>query len=363
MQVYNIANSVIEASFTVDLCAALAAHTSVEPVLVSLFQPPDLNHQTNFRVQQLDHDAGLSHRLNFVRQQARKHNIVHTHHNRSAAATAITMLGSETPLVATDHNAHPGYHPASRALNGVTLPLADAVVCVSDSVRDSFARWERCIIDEEKIHVIYNGAPLERLDDRPHIDMDVRAEYGIDTDSILVGSAGMHTEQKGYDVLIRAIGLTNERSDRSVELILPGAGPLTDELKQLTVALGLEDSVHFTGFLPTKGHVYEVMTAVDLFAMPSRWEGHSVAALEAMALGTPCLVSDIPSFTTVYSDAVSFHRVDDPEHLAEQIVTLASDAERRAELGERGRAVVESRFSMERTARRYEQLYTQLQQR
>jgi len=100
-----------------------------------------------------------------------------------------------------------------------------------------------------------------------------------------------------------------------------------------------------------------MLAAVDVYAMPSLWEGFSAAAVEALASGTPAVFSDIPPFRLPYDAVALFHPPGDHDALAERLVELAEDDDERATLGAAGRSLVEREYTIERVAERYRDLY------
>lgn len=287
----------------------------------------------------------------------RTYDLVHVHHNHSGAIAKAVAAAQGTPLVSTEHNEHRSFTQQGRLVNGLTNPLAERITCVSAAVRDSFAWWERLLLDSDRIEVIPNGVDTGRIEralaeDDPPTDGSQAAE-----DTFVVASGGRLTEQKGYDTLLRGFAAATRRLDRSAELRLTGDGPLRGELEALADRVGVADRVRFLGFLPDREDVYRVMAAADLYAVPSRWEGFCVAVPEAMVAGTPCLLSDIPVFRELYDGAAAYHAVDDETALADELVALARDEDRRATLVDEGRALVRSRYTLAATARRYAATY------
>lgn len=97
----------------------------------------------------------------------------------------------------------------------------------------------------------------------------------------------------------------------------------------------------------------------DIYAMPSRWEGFSAAAVEAMGLGSACIFSDIGEFKYSYEGAALFHPVDDVAALAERIVKLAENPDHREELGEKAQKRAR-RYSTENISKEYVELYNEI---
>jgi glycosyltransferase involved in cell wall biosynthesis len=167
----------------------------------------------------------------------------------------------------------------------------------------------------------------------------------------VIGSLGRLTEQKGYDLLVRALpGLPD------ATLVLVGDGPQRGALEDLAARLGVADRLRITGWTgDPRGH----LPAFDVFALPSRWEGMPLGILEAMHAGLPVVASDVGSVAEAVSDGETGLLVGpgDAEALCESLAGLLADPRRRARMGECGRLVAIERFTDTAMARRYEAVY------
>jgi glycosyltransferase involved in cell wall biosynthesis len=172
-----------------------------------------------------------------------------------------------------------------------------------------------------------------------------------------VSNAALLTEQKAHDVLIRALAAT--QTDERVELAVAGDGPLEPRLRSLAEREGVTDRVHLLGRIDRK-QVYQLIRESDIYAMPSRWEGFSAAAVEAMGLGAACVFSDIEPFREPYDDVALFHPVDEVDDLADRLVTLVERPDLRDDLAVAGRELVETQYTMESVARQYRELYAEV---
>jgi glycosyltransferase involved in cell wall biosynthesis len=197
---------------------------------------------------------------------------------------------------------------------------------------------------------------LDRVQQARNIEWSVRAEYDIGPSTTLVGNAAMFTEQKAHDVLIRALTMANKQSDRRYELALAGDGPLRSDIEGLARSEGIRDQVHFLGLLD-RDRVYRMMDELDIYAMPSRWEGFANAAVEALGVGNACVFSDIEPFTIPYEDVALFHPVDEPDELANRIVEFGENKALREEYSNRGTELIERKYSLPSIARQYRTLY------
>lgn len=172
-------------------------------------------------------------------------------------------------------------HRLARGLALTTLRRADAVICQSDAMRDDL---RGLLGARARLHVIWN--PVD-IDD---VDRHARA-----VDRTLPGrpsliSVGRLTAQKGFDLLLPAVARLRARHP-ALHLTIFGDGPDREALIAQAAALGISDATTFAGFTPEP---LPFVRAADLFVLASRYEGFPNAALEALACGTPIVLTDCP---------------------------------------------------------------------
>lgn len=280
--------------------------------------------------------------------------IVHTHGtNPFFYGTIAALLGGRPALVQTDHAR--GIFPVARRemlAERILSWFAYRIVAVSEGVRDDLVRYER--IAPHKIEVIYNGVDEKRY--RGHVDpASTRAQLGLPSDAVVIGSAVRLAQQKGISFLIQAFAQMAPEHPR-LRLLVVGDGPLRPTLQKLAEDLRVQDRVLFTGF---RSDIGELLKAMDIYALPSLWEGHPLVLLEAMAAGKPVVATDIPGSREVVVPAKTGLLVPphDPNQLARALLLLVGDAPLRKRMGEEGRRILLERFTVDRMAREYEALY------
>ena len=165
-------------------------------------------------------------------------------------------------------------------------------------------------------------------------------------------------EQKGVDTLLRAFArLRADRPDATIALRLVGDGPLRADLEALARELGVDAE-----FLGGRDDVDTLLEDADVFVLPSRAEGMSNALLEAMTLGLPAIVTNIPGNADVirHEENGLLVEPDDPDGLAAAIGRLLDDGALRGRVGRAGRETVEAEYALDRVASRYVALYEEL---
>jgi sugar transferase (PEP-CTERM/EpsH1 system associated) len=242
-------------------------------------------------------------------------------------------------------------------LHRLTRRLDDCTIAVSELVRQAYI--ERAGVPEDHVITIYNGVDVERFPLREaSTSARVRTEFGIPLDAPLIGAVGRLHRQKDFASLLAALAKVRLHF-RAVRLLLVGEGELRGGLEELAESLGLVDAVTFAG---SRSNVAEILAALDVFVLPSLWEGMPNSVMEAMSVGLPVVATAVGGTTEVVVDGQTGILVppQEPAQLAEAIIRVLRDAEFACELGRMGRERVTSQFQISETVRRTEALYEQL---
>jgi len=191
--------------------------------------------------------------------------------------------------------------------------------------------------------VIYNGVDSEHFDALDFLEAAkrLRAQLGARPESLLVGTVGMCRPEKNQEVLLTMMRrLRVARVD--AHLVIAGDGPLRAQLERRAAELEIADRVHFLGAIED---VRPVLAALDIFMLPSSAvESFSNAALEAMAMGRPVILSNIGGAREMIEDGVEGYVVN-PGELAARlpaiVAALYADPRKRKQMGvaARNRAV------------------------
>ena len=203
-----------------------------------------------------------------------------------------------------------------------------------------------------KIDVVHNAVQPERFEASPSPAMRAQLTDGRERPVVL--TSARLDEQKGHAVLLRAATEVPEAI-----FVLAGEGPERTALEAQAGELGVADRVRFLG---QRTDVPDLLAACDVFALPSLYEGSSLALLEAMAAERAVVSSAIGGTDELIEDGESGLLVPpgDPEALAAALRRLLADGELRASLAQRARRRVESDFTREAMARRVERIYEEL---
>ncbi|MXR50423.1 glycosyltransferase [Halovenus sp. WSH3] len=304
-----------------------------------------------------NYDLVAFHRL--VHQLRRgNHEILHTNSPISGVWGRIAATIVDVPnIISVEHNMHQTYKFQARVANGLSLPLADHIVGVSNAVTESFLPWEAPLLKSTPKHTIVNGIDVEEIESHFGECRAVLQQYtDCSPEELIIGSVGRLTEQKGYEYLIKAFSEVR-REHPTAKLILIGDGPKRDKLEQIAIDEQVRESTHFTGYVP---EVYPFLPAFDVGVFPSLWEGLPLAPAECMTAKCPIIASDIPPFNELLSDAGVLVPTSKPEAISNEISRLLTDEERRKQLGKQAYQRVNEEFSIQRTVSEYAQLYREV---
>ena len=136
--------------------------------------------------------------------------------------------------------------------------------------------------------IINNAVDTAKYTYSPQMRKQMRTQLGIKQDAFVIGHVGRFDAVKNHSFLVDVFVQLREQHDTAV-LLLVGEGNLRDDIEKKVSALGIADSVIFTGI---RKDVHHLMQAMDVFIFPSVYEGLGIVAIEAQAAGLPCLVSD-----------------------------------------------------------------------
>lgn len=272
--------------------------------------------------------------------------ILHAHlfHSNVYGVLAAGIAGVDE-VVVTKHNDEPFWQDQPiRTVHDLLLRRIDRVVTISDHVREYLL--DVSAVDPETVTTVrygLNPTPFDELD--PAIVLKTRREFAADDDP-LVGTVARLTEQKDLPTLLRAFARVLEAVP-DARLVIVGRGEEEDVLRSLSTELCISNSVVFAGF---RTDVPALMTAFDVFVLPSRWEGFGVVFMEAMAAGTPVVASDVSAIPEVVVDGETgfLCRPGDEEAFAEATVEVLADDGTSNRLGQAGRARLEKEFTVDR---------------
>jgi glycosyltransferase involved in cell wall biosynthesis len=219
-------------------------------------------------------------------------------------------------------------------------------------------------------HVTATGARLAKatLNYVPKGKSVTVVPYGVDlqqfrplpretSHDITIGSVGRLSSEKGLHYLLEAFARIAAQQPH-VRLLLAGDGPERQRLEKQALQLQINGRAEFLGEIPHE-QVPQALARLDIFAMPSTYEGFGVAAIEAEAMEVPVVASTVYGIPDAVHDGVTGILVPpkDVSALAEALLSLVTDEARRRQMGRAAREFVSAHYSWKANAAQMEALY------
>lgn len=238
--------------------------------------------------------------------------LVHAHNSTPPGVLAAYLRSklSKTPLVITHHGGE-NYEPHGglfrrSGLFLYTRFMLQNVFCRASAVvvpSKGYISESRILPNKNvRVEIIRNGVELDDFQGDFSASFS-KKEIGLDPDSFTILFLGAHLQRKGPDVLLRAFSKFSDENHSS-DLVIGGSGELTNELKQLSRSLNVEQRVHFPGYIP-ESEKSIFFGAADVFVLPSVIPGAEMfplVILEAAAAGTPVIASNFPTLRPIIQD-------------------------------------------------------------
>ena len=266
-----------------------------------------------------------------------------------------TAYQAQVPVrVVTEHLPYLLTHPAQIADHRQTIQMADRVITVSEGSRRTFLAQG---YPGQQFVCIHNG--IEPLRPRPPEEAKrVRETLGVPPEAPFLLNVARMTPQKGHDVLLRALPQVLARYPQA-RLACVGEGPERPGLEAQACALGVAGAVHFLGH---RDDVPSLMAAADLFVLPSRFEGHPLAVLEALSAGLPVVGTRVCGLdeAVISGETGLLVEPERPDDLAAAVLDILAHPQWRLRMGEAGRRLVGERYSARGMARATMELYEAL---
>jgi glycosyltransferase involved in cell wall biosynthesis len=301
---------------------------------------------------------------NRVKQILKKNaiDLIHVHGTRAFSNAFFAALMKRKPIVYTVHgwSFNSFQVPVKRRLSVLIetffTRLADTTINVSNNNKQLGQKY----IKSFKSEVIQNGIDLDKFNpDREY--KDLRKEFGIPKDKVVIGFVARMTEQKDPITLIRAFNAVLEQATKNKYFLLfVGDGDLKDAVIKETGKLGLDKNVvYFESF---RQDIPDILKCIDIFCLPSLWEGLSLGLLEAMAMKKAVIATAVDGTKEVVKNNENgmLFPPTNAEKLSELILEVGEDSDLREKIAEEALRTVTANYSVKRMTQSVEKVYDSL---
>ncbi len=226
-----------------------------------------------------------------------KYDIVHVHGNSATMTVELSsaFVSGCKIRIAHSHNTTCEHQKAHRIL----LPFFKFFCTQGAACGNKAGEW---LFKNKNFKVIRNGIDIDKYSYSYKKRKICRDKYRIAQEAIVIGHVGIFNYQKNHEFLVKIISGLQKYSD-AYRLLLVGDGELRTNVEQLAKELHVRDKIVFAG---NEENVNESLSAMDMFVMPSRFEGLPFVLVEAQASGLPCIVSSAVTTEADLTGLVSY---------------------------------------------------------
>ena len=257
----------------------------------------------------------------FFYEHSQKFAIVHGHIGSTAAIYLDIAKKNGLFTIAHSHNTNGTLSVKELMYRVISFPtryIADYFFgCSVEAGKDRFGK--KIAKDNQRYRILKNAIDTGFYKFDIGVRNEVRKEFNVGSE-LVVGHIGRFEFQKNHTFLIKIFEKILS-IDKNAKLILVGDGPLKNEIYQQVKAAGIRKNVIFTGI---RSDVNRILQALDVFTMPSLYEGLPVSIVEAQTAGVPCVLSDnVPKDCCITPLVTSLFLKDNMDVWAQHIIERA----------------------------------------
>lgn len=284
-----------------------------------------------------------------------EYNIIHSHLNSlSVFPLYVAKLCDIQIRIAHSHSTSNKKEWKKNMVKNILRPFSKVNATHYFCCSELAGRWlfGNRSYENNEVKLINNAINVDKFIYNEDVRHIMRRELDIEN-NIVIGHVGRFVDQKNHKGLIDIFYEIHKINPKSV-LILAGEGPLLDDIKDKVNKLNLLNSVKFLG---VRNDINKIMQAIDIFLLPSLYEGLPVVGVEAQASGALCIFSDDMTKETKVLQTTSFFSISDsPQKWAEDILKLYKCFERK----DVKQDIINANFEINTEAKKLQKIYIEL---
>lgn len=222
--------------------------------------------------------------------------VIHSNMFHANLIARVVAIVKKIKVVAAVHNTYKKVHWNRCLINYFLSKYTSSIVVGSKDVFNDVIKYDR--VNPNLVHIIPNSVDMG-MSESNLTKIEARKRLGFTENEFLIGTIGRLENQKGHEYLLRALSKLVISGHNDVRIIIVGHGSLKSHLKQLSFDLKLYKHVHFLG---ARNHLGDLYKAMDVYVMPSLWEGLSLAMISAMAAGLPVISTRVGGAQEILAD-------------------------------------------------------------
>lgn len=227
--------------------------------------------------------------------------------------------------------------------------VVGSIIANSVETKNTVLKNNAQLFPEEKIYHLYNGIDIEEYEKREFQNLYKKTEY-----EIVIGNGGRLSKQKNQIFLIK-MAEQLKKEGLKFKILIAGKGELEESLKSEAKLRGVEEEVIFLGFVE---NIKSFMKSIDIFLLPSHWEGFGYVMVEAMLCRKPVIAFNISSNPEIVEDGESGFLIekDNIEECIKKIKLFAENPEEINRMGAKGEEYSKLKFSIKEAVKKLEEI-------
>jgi len=254
-----------------------------------------------------------------------KYKIVHSHINTLSVFSLYAAKCAKVPVrIAHSHSTTNKKEWKKNLLKQVLRPFSKVYATNYMCCSELAGRWlfGNKEYDKGNVYLLNNAIDLDKFKYDEKIRKQKRKELNINDSTLVIGHIGRFVTVKNHSFLIDVFNDLHKQNNNSI-LLLAGQGSLMDEMKKKSSKLGLKDSVIFLG---QRTDVNELYQAMDVFVLPSLYEGLGMVLIEAQCAGLPCIAStEVPEIVKISNNIIFEKLSENAFQWSKDILELANN--------------------------------------
>ena len=277
------------------------------------------------------------------------YDIVHTHSSKPGIIGRLAAkLAGIKVIVHTVHGF--AFHESSPKLSILIYGLLEKLVGYATDLvifvnnKDRLTALKMKLLPAKKTITIFNGVDLAIYNNN-NGSIKAKQLIGIEKNGHpFIGMVTRLWEQKAPEDFIRAIPFVVKNIPKAKFLVI-GDGPLREKLEQISTALNIQQNVIFLGW---RKDVKDLLKIMDIFVLPSLWEGLPISILEAMANAKPVIASNIKGNNelVIHGETGLLVPIQSPQKIGESVLQLLGDSSLLNKMGQNGYQVVKMKYDI-----------------
>lgn len=284
--------------------------------------------------------------------------LIHAHDNKASIYSYITkkIYRLDVKIISHIHSCYPWLttRNPNKMIDSIIRKKYDINIVCGSHVYDFYSENTN-YVNNDNFKILSNAIDIEDIVKYDKRSNKICKQYNIPTNKTIIGYVGRLVELKGLIPFINEFNKYKHEFKDSV-IMLVGSGEQEDEIKNTIKSLGLDEYFILTG---NQDNVYEIYPEIDIFILPSLYEGLPMVLLEAMSFKIPIISMNVGSIKELVKDKENGYLIEKENYqcFIKRLIELKNDKEDIKQYGENGFKIIKNNYDVATYIRKLETIY------